>query len=404
MDNIINTGALFIKNLLHLDVVTVKEDEMEELTLPSPYVQAWENQLVKELALTAGGNEVSFFNDSFLSYYCLIHLEKEVVMIGPYREHTMTRAEARRRFPEGEFSEQAAERYVKWYNSQVLQEQDIVKLAAHTMVVAIYGSVRETKERQINIQRYAKNHRLIPENLPQDMSSADSLFFNELSFQYMAYIREGNYEGAVTAYNKIMQYTKPHKTFALIDTIEGISNIRTMTRLATQEAGVPITAAQTILEEFKGKVRIVTSKREAVALVCKMISDICTLVRQYKTADYSPSIALAVDYIHRNLARNLAVPDIAKEIGLSPGRLSTKFREEVGIPVIQYILEKRMEEAADLLIYTNLDVQDICTQIGILDSNYFSRRFKKAFGVSPVQYRKRHMEEVRHSAETMRES
>ena len=128
-------------------------------------------------------------------------------MIGPYREHTMTRAEARRRFPEGEFSEQAAERYVKWYNSQVLQEQDIVKLAAHTMVVAIYGSVRETKERQINIQRYAKNHRLIPENLPQDMSSADSLFFNELSFQYMAYIREGNYEGAVTAYNKIMQYT-----------------------------------------------------------------------------------------------------------------------------------------------------------------------------------------------------
>lgn len=37
MDKVVNAGALFIKNLLHLNVVAVKKDEEEEFVLPSPY-------------------------------------------------------------------------------------------------------------------------------------------------------------------------------------------------------------------------------------------------------------------------------------------------------------------------------------------------------------------------------
>lgn len=395
MDKLVNAGTMYIRNLLHLDVLTINEKETDELSLPSPYAQDWENQLVHEVLLTFGNNEICFLNDSFLSYYCLIHLNQEIVMIGPYREHSMTYAEARKRFSEEHFDDQVIERYVKWYNSQPLCETDIVKLAAHTLIATVYGTTKNTKEKTVNIQQYAKDYRLIPDSPPQYLSSADSLLFNELCFQYMEHIREGNYEEAVATYNRTMQYTKPHKKFAILDIVEGTSNIRTMTRLATQQVGVPITATQAILEDFKEKARMTTSKNEAVKLARKMISDICTLVRQYKTVSYSMSVALSVDYIHRNLAKPLSVSDIAREVGLSSGRLSVRFHEEVGVPIVQYIFQNRMEEAANLLMYTNLSIQDICTQVGILDSNYFSRRFKKFYGVSPGRYRKQYIETIR---------
>ena len=395
MDKVINTGVLFMRNLLHLNVAVIENEEREEFALPSPYTQDWENQLVWEIMDAAKENSVSFLNDSFLSYYCLIHLTDVVVLIGPYRQHTMTRAEARRRLTEERFEENTVDQYLKWYNSQPLQEMSVVKLAAHSMIVSVYGSAKDTEERTVNIQRYEQSHHLIPTDLSQDMASTDSLIFNELSFPYMMHIRAGNYEGAVATYNNMMRYTKPHKNFAIIDTVEGVTNIRTLTRIATQQAGVPVTAAQAILEEFKGKVRMAGSKSEVMKLTYKMISDICILVRQYKRTSYSVSISLAVDYIHRNLSRPLAVADIAGEVGLSPNRLSTKFHQEVGESITQYISRHRLEEAVNLLMYTNLTIQEICAQVGILDNNYFARRFKKAYGVAPVQYRKQHGESAK---------
>ena len=61
MDKVVNAGALFIKNLLHLNVVAVKKDEEEEFVLPSPYAQDYENQLARDLLISEDENTVLFF-------------------------------------------------------------------------------------------------------------------------------------------------------------------------------------------------------------------------------------------------------------------------------------------------------------------------------------------------------
>ena len=388
MDKVVNAGALFIKNLLHLNVVAVKKDEEEEFVLPSPYAQDYENQLARDLLISEDENTVLFLKDSFLSCYCLIYLARSVLLVGPYREYTMTRAEASRRLPKERFDDSVLECYLKWYNAQPMPEETVVKLAAHTLIVSVYGSTKELCEKNVDIQQYARTYRLMPRDLPKERTAKEMETFNELSFQYMTQIKQGNYGGAVAAYDKIMSYTNQRKSFAIIDTVEGLSNLRTLTRIASQEAGVPITTIQVVLENFKEKGRILHSKNEAIKLAHKMISEICSQVRLHRGKGYSIGVNLAIDYIHRNLACSLSVPDIANEVGLSPNRLSTKFHSEVGRTIMRYILEQRMEVAADLLVYTNLSIQDICTQIGILDSNYFSRGFKNLYGQPPTQYRK----------------
>jgi two-component system response regulator YesN len=65
------------------------------------------------------------------------------------------------------------------------------------------------------------------------------------------------------------------------------------------------------------------------------------------------------------------------------------FRSEFGETITHYILRRRLELAAKLLLTTPLLVKEIAVRSGFQTEYYFSRAFRKAQGVSPTQYRKR---------------
>lgn len=56
---------------------------------------------------------------------------------------------------------------------------------------------------------------------------------------------------------------------------------------------------------------------------------------------------------------------------------------------LQYIEEKRITQAKNLLRFTDLTVDEISTAIGLNDANYLARRFRKVEGMSPGEYRKK---------------
>jgi AraC-like DNA-binding protein len=205
-------------------------------------------------------------------------------------------------------------------------------------------------------------------------------------FYYIEQVRSGNYERAVSAYHKIMRGRS--ETFYLLGVIEGTSRLRTLTAVALHRARVPDTAATALLDEYKLKIRHTTSLEESRHLTEKMIEQSCALVRSYWSGKYSQSISIAIDYIHRNIAFPLSVAEIAELVNLTPNSFSSKFHEEVGIPATAYISKLRLRTAAELLVYTNLSIGDICAHVGIMDSNYFSRSFKKEYKISPREYRK----------------
>ena len=113
------------------------------------------------------------------------------------------------------------------------------------------------------------------------------------------------------------------------------------------------------------------------------------LVKQRHTKQYSSCIQEAIGYIHENLTQAITAADLADAAKLSVNRFSTRFHDEVGMTPSAYIRYQRMQMAARMLVYTNLDIQHICTNVGILDSNYFTKCFKKEYGISPSDYRKR---------------
>ena len=128
---------------------------------------------------------------------------------------------------------------------------------------------------------------------------------------------------------------------------------------------------------------------EALAmLVVEMLRRYCYLARKYSVAVYSEPIRRAMLYIDLNLANPISTKEIAADQFLSPNYLSTRFHEETGKTISDFILEKRVKMACKLLRTTKRLVQEVAASVGIGDASYFSKQFKKVMGVSPLLYQK----------------
>ena len=92
--------------------------------------------------------------------------------------------------------------------------------------------------------------------------------------------------------------------------------------------------------------------------------------------------------LHHYSEKNLSPEHLAAMVYLSPGYLSTVFKEETGVTMNRYVREVRMKKARELLENTNMKISGISTEVGFSSSTYFCRSFREFFGVSPESCRK----------------
>jgi AraC-like DNA-binding protein len=85
-----------------------------------------------------------------------------------------------------------------------------------------------------------------------------------------------------------------------------------------------------------------------------------------------------------------SIEQLAEQVGLSASRLAHLFREEVGMPIQSYILERRLMMAALLIVQTHERISQIAYSVGFGDVSNFNHAFKRRFAMSPRQYRASH--------------
>ncbi len=85
---------------------------------------------------------------------------------------------------------------------------------------------------------------------------------------------------------------------------------------------------------------------------------------------------------------SLTLHELARHAALTPAYFGARFRHYFGVPPIELVVRLRLEEAVRLLGDVNLNITEVARQVGYDDVYYFSKLFKKRFGVSPLTYRK----------------
>lgn len=97
-----------------------------------------------------------------------------------------------------------------------------------------------------------------------------------------------------------------------------------------------------------------------------------------------------VELMRGDLGRALSLEALAHAVNLSPSRLHNVFKNETGVSPARYLKTLRLERAKELLAESFLSVKEIRVCVGIGDESHFVRDFRKAYGLTPTQYRARH--------------
>ena len=92
--------------------------------------------------------------------------------------------------------------------------------------------------------------------------------------------------------------------------------------------------------------------------------------------------------IESNLDRELSLSEMARLVHLSVSHLQHLFKNEMGQSPARYVQKLRLMRARDLLEGSSLSVKQIMIRIGTKDRSNFERRFKRAYKLTPIQYRK----------------
>jgi AraC-like DNA-binding protein len=95
----------------------------------------------------------------------------------------------------------------------------------------------------------------------------------------------------------------------------------------------------------------------------------------------------AKDLIDARYREPLDVPALARAAHLSPAHFSREFRRAFGETPHQYLLTRRMERAASLLLRTDHSIADICFTVGLQSVGSFTTSFRRMYGRTPSEYR-----------------
>lgn len=98
----------------------------------------------------------------------------------------------------------------------------------------------------------------------------------------------------------------------------------------------------------------------------------------------------AMAYMDEHYREPIRINDIAQRLHISRKYLCAILEQQIGMSTKDYLLNRRAEVAADLLLHTDMNVGEIATEVGYTDYTQFSRMFRKRKGLSPREYAKRY--------------
>lgn len=94
-----------------------------------------------------------------------------------------------------------------------------------------------------------------------------------------------------------------------------------------------------------------------------------------------------LDYIHDNLGADLSLSTLADMAAMSATHFSKAFKKALGVSPLQYVISERLDLASVMLRTSKLSVAEIAWRVGYQDVSRFGQHFKRKFGTSPAVFR-----------------
>jgi AraC-like DNA-binding protein len=118
---------------------------------------------------------------------------------------------------------------------------------------------------------------------------------------------------------------------------------------------------------------------------------ILEIAYKHKSANraVSPVVQQIKHYLDQHIEDHVTMEQLSNHVCMTTRHINRVFKQELGTTPYNYLLERKLDSARNLLLNTNLPISAIAGKLRFADTFYFSNIFKKKTGLSPLNYRKK---------------
>lgn len=405
MSNFLHTADLFFQTICKNYGIKLEYIEIENPTYKQYdeglrelfYHHSNYQELLKEALHSFKPNTLYRFKDEFLSKYIVfIHPDftpDTIVIIGPYRTEEVNlkelyeHAAALSLHPASYPMFKTIYKNIPWISN----ETSLLTIATSYGEIIWNGlehfTIEQIDRKDLSLLR-TDTHLLVDKTDSQVSYLKESETFYLIENQLLEAVTRGNAHVAELQLEKLKkQFNRKHLTSTLEESKNYAHILNALFRKATEIAGVPPYFINELAESFSQQIELLSSISKIPILQQDLITKYCDLVTNISTADYSPLIRNIVSYINMDLTNDLSLTALADVFHVDRKYLSSLFHENTGVTLTEYVQRQRMKHGLFLMQNTTLPINAIAQSCGIVDSNYFSRLFKKYYSVNPTAYR-----------------
>lgn len=154
------------------------------------------------------------------------------------------------------------------------------------------------------------------------------------------------------------------------------------------KSGIPSANLKATKQYYLDRIDRAVAAEEYRRLSVGAMFDMAKCVREYLSEKTeNPTIRRAVEYIKENLNTKLQAQDIAQAVHVSPHYLFTKFKQETGKTLTQFINEEKIKKACYYIVFTDNSFSEIANFLSFSSQSYFQTVFKKVMGQTPNEWK-----------------
>ncbi|SHN30413.1 AraC family transcriptional regulator [Gracilibacillus kekensis] len=195
-------------------------------------------------------------------------------------------------------------------------------------------------------------------------------------------VKKGDYQTGMQRFDSYFQWIQKNTEYKIHLIKKSIENFFIVLTRTTKELGIKDDFQMTFTQ-FETTMQIKEAAKYHLSTVMKQVSD-------WRSKGVRGLLLEAKEYMEQHYSHSLRLEEVADKVGLSSYYFSKLFKEHFQVTFVEYLTSYRLEKAKTLLLDDNMPLKEIALTIGYKDPNYFSRVFKKEFGISPTEYRNQH--------------
>ena len=266
--------------------------------------------------------------------------------------------------------------------------QILLKLADRLSIpnLSCLHKVRQIQELQGKIADQIMDLKALDSDL--NPSSLTKLSY-EKEREIIAKIRLGDRAGAKEILYRILAIllTQYLENFELLK-ISILELLIILTRAAV-EAGTRIEEVLGMKYRFITESANINDQETLCTWVVQLLEKLMDGIYETRHAKNYQRLKKALEFIETRYGEPLTVEQIAKEVYISPSRLSHIIKTELGITLGDYISKVRIDKAKVLLKERELPISQIALEVGLPDQSYFTKVFKKVEKCTPKTFRQK---------------